>query len=249
MNRQLKLGIVVFLLGFVGVLTSLTMEIPMPEEMLEEVNKVLTPIEFKLLMLLNPTILLLAGVALGTLMHQKAGLSLPVIKSWVGFESQFSWKTILSSGILGGVLAGVGISLASMIFIPFLPMEFIQINEEFEPGIWVKLLYGGITEEILVRFGLMTLLVFLGRSIFKNAGQPIMWTAIIISAIAFGFGHLPLVFTMLGTITPMLFFYIILGNTLGGIIFGWLYWKKGLESAMIAHMVTHLVMILLASFM
>ncbi|MDB4228189.1 CPBP family glutamic-type intramembrane protease [Flavobacteriaceae bacterium] len=35
-----------------------------------------------------------------------------------------------------------------------------------------------------------------------------------------------------------------LGNSVGGIIFGWIYWKKGLESAMIAHIFAHILMIL-----
>jgi membrane protease YdiL (CAAX protease family) len=37
--------------------------------------------------------------------------------------------------------------------------------------------------------------------------------------------------------------YIILGNSLGGLIFGWLYWKKGLEAAFIAHIMSHVVMV------
>jgi len=31
-------------------------------------------------------------------------------------------------------------------------------------------------------------------------------------------------------------------NGLGGIVFGWLYWKDNLETAMIAHMMTHVAM-------
>jgi formate/nitrite transporter FocA (FNT family) len=37
--------------------------------------------------------------------------------------------------------------------------------------------------------------------------------------------------------------YILLGNSIGGVIFGWLYWKKGLESAMVAHVFAHVVMV------
>ena len=44
--------------------------------------------------------------------------------------------------------------------------------------------------------------------------------------------------------TTELLLYIILGNSVGGIIFGWIYWKKGLESAMIAHIFAHILMIL-----
>jgi membrane protease YdiL (CAAX protease family) len=30
----------------------------------------------------------------------------------------------------------------------------------------------------------------------------------------------------------------------GGLIFGWLYWKKGLESAFIAHVFIHVVLVI-----
>jgi membrane protease YdiL (CAAX protease family) len=43
---------------------------------------------------------------------------------------------------------------------------------------------------------------------------------------------------------------VILLNAVGGIIFGWLYWKKGLESAMISHfsadIVLHVILPLIA---
>jgi len=44
--------------------------------------------------------------------------------------------------------------------------------------------------------------------------------------------------------TTGLLLYIFIGNAIGGIIFGWLYWKKGLESAIIAHIFTHVIMVL-----
>jgi membrane protease YdiL (CAAX protease family) len=31
-------------------------------------------------------------------------------------------------------------------------------------------------------------------------------------------------------------------NSLGGIVFGWLYWKKGLEASMISHFTADLVL-------
>ena len=42
----------------------------------------------------------------------------------------------------------------------------------------------------------------------------------------------------------MLLLYLLLGNAAGGLIFGWLYWQKGLESAMLAHIFAHVVMVL-----
>jgi membrane protease YdiL (CAAX protease family) len=59
-----------------------------------------------------------------------------------------------------------------------------------------RLLYGGITEELLLRWGLMTLLVWAGWRIFERGrGKPpavYFVGAIIISAIIFGLGCLSL---------------------------------------------------------
>jgi len=40
-----------------------------------------------------------------------------------------------------------------------------------------------------------------------------------------------------------LILYVIGGNFIFGSIAGYLYWKKGLEAAMIAHMLAHVVML------
>jgi len=42
--------------------------------------------------------------------------------------------------------------------------------------------------------------------------------------------------------TLALTLFVIVGNSAFGLIAGYLYWKKGLESAIIAHALTHVVM-------
>jgi membrane protease YdiL (CAAX protease family) len=68
-----------------------------------------------------------------------------------------------------------------------------------------------------------------------------MWLAIIIAAVIFGIGHLPAVMAIT-TLTPLVIARTIVLNAVGGIIFGWLYWKKGLESSMISHFSADLVL-------
>ena len=91
----------------------------------------------------------------------------------------------------------------------------------------------------------MTLIAWIFFKIKKTEeGKPTkigMWLAIILSAIIFGIGHLPTVLAI-ATPTPLLITRITLLNAVGGIIFGWLYWKKGLESAMISHFSADIVL-------
>jgi membrane protease YdiL (CAAX protease family) len=37
--------------------------------------------------------------------------------------------------------------------------------------------------------------------------------------------------------------YVVVANSVFGLIAGYLYWKKGLEAAVIAHMLTHVILI------
>ena len=244
MNKKLKLGLLVFFIGFVGVLSTLTMDIPLPEEMQKMVSELFTPWQFKLLNLINPSILLLVAVVMGVFLYDKVNFKLPIIESLIYRDKQTESSGILKYGIIGGIISGILITLTAIAFNPILPTEFIEMGEKFKPTLAARFLYGGLTEEIIIRFGIMTFFVWL---IFKISGKlnPIVyWIGILVSAIIFGFGHLPIVYTLIGTPTTELILYIIFGNAVGGIIFGWLYWKKGLETAMIGHVFAHIVIII-----
>jgi membrane protease YdiL (CAAX protease family) len=147
-------------------------------------------------------------------------------------------KSILGISIGMGVLAGILIILFSFLFTS---ASTVLLSAEISVPLWKGFLasfYGGIGEEILLRLFLMTLIVWIFFKIKKTAdGKPTtigIWLAIIISAIIFGLGHLPITGTIT-TITPLIVARAVILNGIGGIIFGWLYWKKGLESAMISH--------------
>ena len=84
----------------------------------------------------------------------------------------------------------------------------------------------------------MSVLVWLGRFVSKTEdGHPtlaVLWIANILAAILFGLGHLPAT-AALFPITPLVIIRAIVLNGLIGIAFGYLYFKHGLESAMLSH--------------
>ena len=101
-----------------------------------------------------------------------------------------------------------------------------------------RFLFGGIAEEIQLRLFAVSLLVWLAGFIFKTPdGHPTataFWIANLLAAVLFGLGHLPLT-SMLAPLTPLIVTRAVVLNGLLGLAFGYLYWKRGLESAMIAH--------------
>ena len=94
-----------------------------------------------------------------------------------------------------------------------------------------------------MRLGLMTLLVWVGTRLTGTADpRPyVVWAAIAITALLFGAGHIPTTAALL-PLTPLVIARALLLNGLGGIIFGWLYWKRGLVAAMMAHFSADIVL-------
>ena len=79
----------------------------------------------------------------------------------------------------------------------------------------------------------------------KRDGQPslkILWLANVIVAILFGLGHLPATM-LLFPLTPLVIARAIILNGLAGLAFGYLYWTRGLESAMLAHFSGDMILI------
>jgi len=244
-SKSFIFGLVIFALGMLGVFSVLTMELPIPEEAATLLNERFSPFQIKLLLLINPTVLLILAVLAGTLLHRKVGLEVPVIHDLVYMKSLHpAVKEIVQFGVIGGVISGILITGVSLFFESLTPDEFARLGEQVQPGILARFLYGGITEEILLRFGFMTLIVWILFKIVKRTPPAIYWVGILISTLLFAVGHFPVVFQAVESPSALLLGYILIGNSVGGFIFGWLYWKKGLESAMIAHMFAHVVMLL-----
>ncbi len=243
-KERLILGIVLFMLGFIGVLSILTMKIPLPEEASKILLEQFTPEQIKLLTLINPTIMLIGAVLLGVFMHEKVFLDLPIIKGIIKNNKSYQLSSILKYGIICGVISGIILVLISVVFTPILPLEFIELGDTLKPTLLARFLYGALTEEILMRFGLMSFIIWLLSKIFKTINSKIYWIGILIAAVLFALGHFPIAFQAVSNPSGLLLSYILIGNSIGGVIFGWLYWKKGLEAAFIAHIFTHIIMIL-----
>ena len=127
----------------------------------------------------------------------------------------------------------------------FAPAAVAELQQRFTPPLAARILYGGFTEEILLRWGFMTTLVWLAwRILQRRRGAPrtlYVWLAIVASALVFGAGHLPAASVLIGTLTANIVLFVVAANTVFGILFGYLYWRYGLEAAMIAHGTAHVV--------
>lgn len=245
--KKIVLGVILTILGVIGILSILTMEVSLPLEIETVLKNKFTAQQIKLLMLVNPTIFLLIAVTTGTILYQKVNLKVPLIEKIVGIKHinyNLNLLEILKYGAFSGILLGILLVSATALCNPVLPIEFKELEKNVQPSLMVRFLYGGFTEEILMRFGLMTFITWLCSKIYNGTKPKIYWIAIVLAAIIFSVGHFPIVFQTLKNPPAELLIYIFIGNLIGGIVFGWLYWKKGLESAFIAHIFTHIILVL-----
>lgn len=194
-------------------------------------------------------------IFLGLWLAGRIGLGTPILDAMTRGESATAkLRAVLPLSIILGVVA-----TALMLGLEFLYFQPAMLNElgdtatalnlqTGQPAAWKGFLasfYGGIAEEVQLRLFLMSLFAWLGSFLHKTAdGKPtglIFWIANILAAILFGLGHLPIV-SMLAPLTPLVIARTIVLNGVVGILFGWLYWKRGLESAMIAHFSADIVL-------
>ncbi len=246
-----------WLAGFVGILSFLLLDIGKIIEMLPSTVEV-PPMPFgliKLLSLIQPTVILTVAVLIGIGLGAKVGLSAPVVEALAEKRPWFdALRSQIVPGVVGGIVGGMVIVATTAATKPFLSAEAISLIGKFGQlmPLPTRLLYGGITEELLLRWGFMTLLAWLAwQLIQRNEDRPASWTyitAILISSFVFGLGHLPIAFLLFPEPTVALIIFVITANSAFGLVAGLLYWKRGLESAIIAHAITHVVLLTASSF-
>jgi membrane protease YdiL (CAAX protease family) len=220
------------------------MALPYTLALSPEVAKIFTP-TILIAQMIQSLILFAIASFFGLLLAKRVGFDIPILEKILKGEKWYDrFKSILGISLGMGIVAGVLILISSFLFYS-ISLPFIKV--EITIPIWKTFLvsfYGGIAEEVLLRLFFMTLLVWISTSILKTKdGKPTtlgIWGAIILSSVIFGLGHLPVTGNVVA-ITPVVITRAILLNGIGGVIFGWLYWKKGLESAMISHFTCDIV--------
>jgi membrane protease YdiL (CAAX protease family) len=195
----------------------------------------------------------LAGLAQGALVLALAVWTGVRLAPSVGlralaFEAVVTGRPVgpaLRSQLLPGLMAGALAGTFLLTVFRYAPDGVAELQDRFIIPIVARVLYGGVTEELLLRWGLMTALAWLAWRFLQRRQGPVragfVWLAIAVSALLFAAGHLPAASVLLGTLDVPVVSFVIGVNTVFGLLFGYLYWRHGLESAMLAHAMTHLV--------
>ncbi len=252
MSDRTRLFLVLWVAGFPGIASLLLIDFEALIALLPAVPgreyPQMTP-ALKLLSLVQPAVLLTLAVFAGLHLAPKLGLASPAAAAWVGRRPVLpALRPQLLPGLLGGLVGGGAIVLVAAAIMPRLPDGVADRISAFG-GVMplpTKLLFGGITEELLLRWGFMSFLAWLGWRIFRprqeRAHAACYHGAIFLSALLFAAGHLPVAFLLVPQPTLALLVFVLAANGVFGVVAGYLYWWRGLEAAVLAHMIAHVVL-------
>ncbi len=190
-------------------------------------------------------VLVAIATALGVFLSPRVGLQAPFFQLLVATGASVS----PSAGDLARIVMisciGIALFLAGYYGLvrPGMDPDTIRKVEgiRIDLGLSARLLYGGITEEVLARWGLMTLFAWLGGFVFGPGSAPALWSAILLAGLLFGIGHLPAISVSGVRLSRFLVLATVVLNLWASIIFGWLFWQHGLYAAMLGHILFHLL--------
>ncbi|WP_426031381.1 CPBP family glutamic-type intramembrane protease [Caulobacter sp. DWP3-1-3b2] len=234
---QRRVGYSLCAMGVVAVLSLLLA----PMELLQPSSLHFGPLTFRGLTLINPLILVLASVGIGSWLAPSVGLRAPLVEALI---LRHGAVAVLRRQIVPALAAGLatavilfGYNLISTPWFASTKMPNVPIP------LVTKILYGGIVEELMTRWAVMTFLVWAGWRLARRPDPlpPALYLiATLLAALVFAAGHLPLLFVLMPSPSVSLVAAVILGNTLPGFLFGLLFWRRGLEAAVMAHAIAHL---------
>lgn len=186
---------------------------------------------------LQSSLLLAAAVFFGAWVAPRVGLGAPLLMAWlngqrIGPLLLSLWLPAVGGGVLG---AAWMVSLAMLV-----PDVLMASDPVLTLPLWIKLLYGGISAELLLHWGMMSMLLFaLWRLMQPQGGAPRPWlvaVAVLLSALLFALSSLPSAVALLGGLTPQVLHFVVWGNTVLGLLTGYIYWRYGLEAAVVTHL-------------
>jgi len=202
------------------------------------------------LSVLGPSALVLCAVTIplaasGLFLGQKIGLGAPLVTDLLN-RTPGSGRKLLSDALLSVSLGlGLGFLLLLLRFAaqPYLPPELPELGHRGVLGGLLVSISAAVGEEVWLRLGVLTILAWiLMRLLGRHKVSPVVgWSAIVVSALAFAAMHLPQLASY-GAANSVGIAATMMGNTLVGVLFGFLYWRRSLIAAMLAHFAVDLAL-------
>ncbi len=178
------------------------------------------------------------------------GAAVGLALSWIGFQAaarsrppiplRAPVERLKLGGLAGAGGAALGAFLLGMLvflarFEPAVRARFVGRLDEPGWRPWVLGVESSILEEVAFRLFLLSAVAWLfSRFLRPPVGNRPFIAGLLVSTIAFGLVHLPAWAAATSVHWPLVAVVIAL-NGLGGLLFGWVFWRWGLIYAIVCH--------------
>jgi hypothetical protein len=202
--------------------------------------------DFTFVLVLVQVAILAVLIFVGLYLGKSVGLGAPLLEGWTKGEP---FRVQAISALKISLLVGLGVTamkylLDLLVFSPFVPGTLSQWREVPLLLLLPIPFQQGVGDEITYRLFWMTAVVWIIWKLQGSGDAPLKdrayWAGIIVAGLISVLGNM---FSGTTSIVKLQYAVIILA---GAIPFGWLYWKKGIESAITAHVISSVALVLLA---
>ncbi len=234
------------LLALVGIASSIVgiLTLELPSELLRQTS--FSPTSLKVLSIVQSSVFIIAAVAAGYFSTHPTGLT----SIFVDRHPRLNLFALLFIPL--GALTGLGIWALDATITAHFPglasfylqneMALDEMNTMVSPI--TRLAYVGIVEEILARYGVMSILALIFLKVFKNKALALS-LAIVTSSLLFGLGHLHAIVAYIADPPTLFLMKTVVLNAVAAATFACAFTLHSLEAAMLAHIGFHLAVMLL----
>lgn len=231
---------------YAGALLGAVAITPYSLRLIEQLGQPISPSRFLLLSLAQNLLLFAVVIPLGLLVARAFGLGAPYVEAALGGRApdHSSGEMLIWSFWLGGACGALLLTI-DLVLMPRFPALLALARKTSLWDNFAASFYGGLNEELLFRLlGLSGIVWLLSRVWHTPSGQPTdatLWLANVIMAVVFALGHLPAARAIIGSVKPQLIGRTLVLNVPIALICGWLFWRFGIEAAIIAHFTADVV--------
>ena len=177
------------------------------------------------------------GVRLGP----EVGLSAPVLGAWAeGRSMRRALRYLTLPAVAAGIVGAAWLVTLAVVW----PERLSRVDPVYAMPLWAKVAYGGLTEEIVRRFGGLTLFMWLVFRAFgrnrRRVSWPMAWCAIGLNAVFWVALHQGLEVWLGHGLPPNGLLQTLLCELVYGVLAGLLFRCYGLEAAMCAHVIAYI---------
>jgi membrane protease YdiL (CAAX protease family) len=150
------------------------------------------------------------------------------------------WKVSLGLAVAAGLLIPPVILLLDRLLFAGVSMERVRafVAQPLADKLQI-VATAGLAEELVFRVIASTFVAWIVWLVTKRQTVAV-WSGIVVAAVLFGLAHVANLANV-----PHPYLRAITLNGIAGIVLGWLYWRRGLEWAVLAHLIADSTMYLL----